>query len=69
MLPLRPGYGRSPLLAALDACDRPYRGLAMAGRPYRGPGYGHPPPFLTAFATKMQQVCVERFYAIQSHHT
>ncbi|RWW12999.1 hypothetical protein GW17_00023311 [Ensete ventricosum] len=56
-------------LAALAAYDCPCRGLAVAGRPCRGLGYGRPPPFLATFAVKMQQERVERFYAIQSHHT
>ncbi|RWV84849.1 hypothetical protein GW17_00053407 [Ensete ventricosum] len=33
--PLRAGYGRSTLLAALVACDRPRRGLAMLATPVK----------------------------------
>ncbi|RRT31877.1 hypothetical protein B296_00058536, partial [Ensete ventricosum] len=46
----------------------PGRGLAVGGRPYIGAGRGWS-PLLIFFAAKMQQERVERFYAIQSHHT
>ncbi|RZS22617.1 hypothetical protein BHM03_00055419, partial [Ensete ventricosum] len=45
------------------------RGLAMGGRPCMGAGRGWLPLLLAAFAAKTQQEHVERFYAIQSHHT
>ncbi|RWW16419.1 hypothetical protein GW17_00019700 [Ensete ventricosum] len=59
---------------ALDTSNRPLvgglgRGLAVGGRPCMGVGRGWPPLLLAGFAAKMQQECVERFYAIQSHHT
>ncbi|RZS26193.1 hypothetical protein BHM03_00059499 [Ensete ventricosum] len=40
----------------------------MGGRPCMGAGRDWP-PLLVAFAAKIQQECIERFYAIQSHHT
>ncbi|RWW59928.1 hypothetical protein BHE74_00033106 [Ensete ventricosum] len=52
----------SPLVGGLS------RGLAMGGRPCMGAGRDWP-PLLVAFAAKIQQECIERFYAIQSHHT
>ncbi|RWV95868.1 hypothetical protein GW17_00041463 [Ensete ventricosum] len=62
-----------PFGLALVAASRPLigglgRGLAVGGRPYSGAGRGWP-PLLAAFAAKIQQECIERFYAIQSHHT
>ncbi|RRT35728.1 hypothetical protein B296_00053498 [Ensete ventricosum] len=45
------------------------RGLVVGGRPYMGASRGWPPLVLTTFTAKMQQERVERFYAIQSHHT
>ncbi|RWV95313.1 hypothetical protein GW17_00042068 [Ensete ventricosum] len=66
--------GWSPL-----AGDRPLKGpsrsrprpLQVVSRPYRGAGRGPArlPPLLAAFAAKMQQECIEQFYAIHSHHT
>ncbi|RWV95495.1 hypothetical protein GW17_00041880, partial [Ensete ventricosum] len=63
-----------PLRAASSAGGRPLqvglgRGLAVGGRPYMGAGRGWPPLLLAAFAGKIQQEHVERFYAIQSHDT
>ncbi|RWV83174.1 hypothetical protein GW17_00055260 [Ensete ventricosum] len=46
----------------------PGRGLVVGGRPCMGADRGWP-SLLAAFAAKMQQERVERFYAIQSHHT
>ncbi|RRT57973.1 hypothetical protein B296_00036450 [Ensete ventricosum] len=65
--PLRAGHSSPcpqapPLWAGLG------RGLAIGGRPYMGAGRGWSPLLLVAFAAKMQQKCVKRFYAIQSHH-
>ncbi|RWV85628.1 hypothetical protein GW17_00052565 [Ensete ventricosum] len=45
------------------------RSLAMGGWPYIGAGRGWSPLLQAAFAAEMQQERVERFYAIQSHHT
>ncbi|RWV97499.1 hypothetical protein GW17_00039705 [Ensete ventricosum] len=59
--PVAGGLGRSRLPLVV--------GLAGGGRPCMGAGRGWPPLLLTAFATKMQQERIERFYAIQSHHT
>ncbi|RWV82408.1 hypothetical protein GW17_00056094, partial [Ensete ventricosum] len=44
-------------------------GLAMGAQPCMGAGRGWPPLHLAAFAANMQQEHIERFYAIQSHHT
>ncbi|RWW15301.1 hypothetical protein GW17_00020869 [Ensete ventricosum] len=45
--------------------------LQVVGRPCKGAGHGHARLPLTraSFAAKTQQERVERFYAIQSHHT
>ncbi|RWW11469.1 hypothetical protein BHE74_00039804 [Ensete ventricosum] len=60
----------------LAACEygplwagRPSKCMVVVDRPYKGPSHGQPPPFLAAFAAKMQQGRVEQFYVIQSHHT
>ncbi|RWV91673.1 hypothetical protein GW17_00046028 [Ensete ventricosum] len=52
VLPLQPNRGRvppltsrSPLLAALVAYGRPYRGLSVVDCPCRGPSYGRSPLF------------------------
>ncbi|RRT60123.1 hypothetical protein B296_00035592 [Ensete ventricosum] len=56
-----PASGASlPCRLALAAANRPLIG---------GLGRGWPPLLLAAFAAKTQQKHVERFYAIQSHHT
>ncbi|RWW71190.1 hypothetical protein BHE74_00021081, partial [Ensete ventricosum] len=69
-LPLRvaaaPSGAGLPYGLALAAADR---GMAVGGMPFMGAGHGWQPLLLTAFAVKMQQECVERFYAIKSHHT
>ncbi|RRT68350.1 hypothetical protein B296_00020499 [Ensete ventricosum] len=59
---LRDGCRQPPLLATTLVGTWPCC-------PYRGPGYGRPPPFLAVFNAKIQQECVEQFYVIQSHHT
>ncbi|RRT62885.1 hypothetical protein B296_00012699, partial [Ensete ventricosum] len=45
----------------------PVAGLAVGGRPCKGPGHGRP-PLLAEFTTKTQQERIERFYGIQSYH-
>ncbi|RWV81803.1 hypothetical protein GW17_00056745, partial [Ensete ventricosum] len=77
-----PGRSRScPRTAAAPAGGRPSCTMAMRvaalcrgpGRsrrpPCRWPGHAWLPLLLIAFAAKTQQERVERFYAIQSHHT
>ncbi|RWV82045.1 hypothetical protein GW17_00056486 [Ensete ventricosum] len=71
LLPLRVAW-----LQPTGPCSRPGRGwlalhggwLWVAGPPW-GVGHGWPPLLLAAFVAKTQQERVERFYAIQSHHT
>ncbi|RZS15969.1 hypothetical protein BHM03_00047896 [Ensete ventricosum] len=72
-LPPLAGAAGLPFGLALAAASRPLvgglgRGLAMGGRPCMGAGRGWLPLLLVAFAVKMQQECVERFYTILSHH-
>ncbi|RWW39434.1 hypothetical protein BHE74_00055242, partial [Ensete ventricosum] len=55
--------------AALVSWPQPVVPAGAAGRPCIGVGRGWPPILLAAFAMKTQQEHVERFYAIQSHHT
>ncbi|RWV78833.1 hypothetical protein GW17_00060128, partial [Ensete ventricosum] len=57
-----PGRSRPPLCrGALAATDRPCKGA--------GCGHARLPLVRASFVAKIQQECVERFYAIQSHHT
>ncbi|RWW53699.1 hypothetical protein BHE74_00039790, partial [Ensete ventricosum] len=46
---VRPGRGR---LCCLLLAAAPARGVAVVGRPCKGPGHGWQPPFLAAFAAK-----------------
>ncbi|RWV81205.1 hypothetical protein GW17_00057398 [Ensete ventricosum] len=70
--PLRPGRSRSCLRGCCH-CGWPLSvaPLQVAGRPCKGAGRGHArlPLVRASFTAKMQQERVERFYAIQSHHT
>ncbi|RWW00676.1 hypothetical protein BHE74_00013092 [Ensete ventricosum] len=73
LLPLA-GTAGLPFGLALAAANRPLAGglgrsLAVGGRPSMGACRGWPPLLLASFAMKIQQKHVERFYAIQSHHT
>ncbi|RWW24722.1 hypothetical protein GW17_00010967 [Ensete ventricosum] len=59
-------------LAGCYPCERrwpplragPDHGLVVGGRPCKGAARGWPPILLAAFGAKMQQECVEQFYAI-----
>ncbi|RZS28557.1 hypothetical protein BHM03_00062163, partial [Ensete ventricosum] len=64
-----PGCGLLPLQVAWSWPATPVRGVAVVNRHCRGLGHGRSCPFLAAFVVKIQQECVERFYAVQSHHT
>ncbi|RWV83824.1 hypothetical protein GW17_00054522 [Ensete ventricosum] len=72
--------GWLPLAGGMVAAGRPLAlgpwlqstaPLQVVDRRCKGTGRGHArlPLARASFAAKMQQECVERFYAIQSHHT
>ncbi|RWV84718.1 hypothetical protein GW17_00053548 [Ensete ventricosum] len=62
----------APLKGALPQSIAPLHGGLGYSRPPLQGGWPWPYPVAPcrdSFAMKMQQECVERFYAIQSHHT
>ncbi|RRT31444.1 hypothetical protein B296_00054399, partial [Ensete ventricosum] len=74
LLPPLAGVAGLPCGLALAAFGRHLagglsHGLAVDGWPCMGAGRGWPPLLLAAFAAKIQQERVERFYTIQYHHT